>query len=51
MSESACHRCIYWQENEVGKQECQFPWFDPTPEDILKKACALEDNMDGELEY
>lgn len=53
MSESACKHCSFYHAPDIEPTEpvCNFPWFDYKPEDILKKACALEDDYDGELEY
>lgn len=35
-----CRQCGYYQENELGKEECTFPWFDPQDYDI-----AVYDNL------
>lgn len=35
----------------MQQKECNFPWFNYTAEDTLKKACAFEDDDDGELIY
>lgn len=51
MGDFACSTCWYYRESEDHDKECQFPWFDYSPEDILKKACAKEDDADGEIEY
>ena len=42
-----CDNCSFWNENELGEWECEFPWFDPTPEAILRKACA-DDDVEGD---
>lgn len=35
-----CRDCGYYLENELGKEECTFPWFDPQDYDL-----AAYDNL------
>lgn len=53
MNEAACKHCYFYHAPDIEPTEpvCNFPWFDYTPEDVLRKACASEDDYDGELEY
>lgn len=34
-----CRNCFYFQENEIGVNECHFPWFDWDEEDVLFAEC------------
>lgn len=46
--QNKCRPCGYYLQNEMGKEECQFPWLDPQDYDLAaydNLPCVLEEKL------